>query len=106
MVADDGRRRLLGLVLEAGLLAHVDAQAIGAEYKGRKVCSLGDAGIVSFYPTKNLGAAGDGGMVFSGDKELIDEIRVLRFHGERIRYFHDTLGTNSRLDAVQRCPVE
>jgi len=77
------------------------AQAIGAEYKGRKVCSIGDAGIVSFYPTKNLGAAGDGGMVFSDDKELIDEVRVLRFHGERIRYFHDTLGTNSRLDAIQ-----
>lgn len=77
------------------------AQAIGAEFKGQKVGSFGDFGSFSFFPTKNLGAFGDGGMVTSHSKEYIDHIAALRNHGGAIRYYHDEIGLNSRLDEVQ-----
>lgn len=77
------------------------AQAIGAEYKGKRAGSLGIAGALSFFPSKNLGAAGDGGLVTSNDEAFLDRIRLLRGHGARNRYFHDEVGWNSRLDAVQ-----
>jgi len=77
------------------------AQAIGSEYKGRKAGSLGDFGCFSFYPTKNLGAGGDGGMiVFSGDDDE-ETVHVLRNHGAKPKYYHKIIGYNSRLATVQ-----
>lgn len=77
------------------------AQASGASWAGRPVGGWGDAGCFSFFPTKNLGAAGDGGMVVCGDAELAQRIRELAVHGMPRRYLHTDLGYNSRLDAMQ-----
>lgn len=77
------------------------AQAIGAKYKGRLVGSLGDIACFSFFPTKNLGAFGDGGMLTTNDPELEKRIRMLRVHGSKKKYHHEILGCNSRLDALQ-----
>ena len=77
------------------------AQAIGAEYRGRRVGSLGDVGCFSFYPTKNLGALGDGGLASTQDLALGERILRLRSYGGRDRYVHEELGFNSRLDEIQ-----
>ncbi len=77
------------------------AQAFGAEYKGKKVGSIGDMGCLSFFPSKNLGAYGDGGMVVTNDLYLADCVRILRNHGTISTYHHTIPGYNSRLDAVQ-----
>src|SRR6185295_16526336 len=77
------------------------AQAIGATYKGRPVGSFGAMGCFSFYPTKNLGADGDGGMVVTNDEALAKKLKMLRVHGIERRYFHDLHGYNSRLDELQ-----
>ena len=77
------------------------AQAIGAEYKGKKVCGIGDAGATSFFPTKNLGGFGDGGMILTNSDEIAEETKVLRDHGSRTLYHYDTIGYNSRLDEIQ-----
>jgi dTDP-4-amino-4,6-dideoxygalactose transaminase len=77
------------------------AQAIGAEYKGRRALSMGDIGCISFYPTKNLGGFGDGGMLVTRDRERAEELAMLRVHGSRVRYVHDRVGINSRLDTLQ-----
>jgi dTDP-4-amino-4,6-dideoxygalactose transaminase len=77
------------------------AQAHGAEYKGRRVGSLGDAAGFSFYPTKNLGAIGDGGAVTTNDGKLADKIRLLRNYGSRVKYENEIQGFNSRLDELQ-----
>ena len=76
-------------------------QAIGAKYKGQMVGTFGDIGCFSFYPTKNLGGMGDGGMITCNDQALYDRIVALRNHGGAIRYYHDELGVNSRLDEIQ-----
>jgi len=77
------------------------AQSFGADIRGRKTGSFGDAGCFSFYPSKNLGAFGDGGMVTLNDTGLIDRIRMLRNHGSRGAYRHESVGFNSRLDELQ-----
>ncbi len=77
------------------------AQALGAEYKGKKVGSLGDAGCLSFFPSKNLGAYGDGGMVVTNDAQIAETVRILRVHGSQATYQHIMHGFNSRLDALQ-----
>ncbi len=90
--------------LKAGFGAKViedAAQAFGARWKGRAAGSLGDAAAFSFYPTKNLSAAGDAGMVTTIDERVAERARMLRAHGMRRRYFHDEIGWNSRLDTLQ-----
>jgi len=77
------------------------AQSLGAEYKGRKVGSLGAAGCLSFFPSKNLGAYGDGGMVVTNDSMIAENVRMLRVHGSKASYRHVMHGFNSRLDALQ-----
>lgn len=77
------------------------AQSFGAEYRGKKTGSFGDLGCFSFFPSKNLGAYGDGGMVITDNKEFADRILSLRNHGSKVRYYHDEIGYNSRLDEIQ-----
>jgi dTDP-4-amino-4,6-dideoxygalactose transaminase len=77
------------------------AQAIGAEYAGQRTGTIGDIGCFSFYPTKNLGAFGDGGLLTTNRDHLADKLRLLRVHGMQPRYHHHVLGINSRLDSLQ-----
>ena len=77
------------------------AQALGAEYNGNKVGLLADAGCLSFFPAKNLGAYGDGGMVVTSDPQIAEVVGMLRKHGSRVSYYHLLPGFNSRLDALQ-----
>ena len=77
------------------------AQAMGAEYKGKKVGTIGDIGSISFFPSKNLGAYGDAGMVVTNNDQLADTLRMIILHGSKVRYYHEILGVNSRLDSIQ-----
>jgi dTDP-4-amino-4,6-dideoxygalactose transaminase len=93
---------LLPLAEQHGLAVIEDAaQAIGATYEGRRAGSLGNLGCFSFYPTKNLGGFGDGGMITTDDAALDQRLRVLRDHGQQPRYHHAVVGINSRLDTLQ-----
>lgn len=77
------------------------AQAMGAVYGGRRVGAIGDTGCLSFFPSKNLGCYGDGGMVVTSDEEIYQRIEMLRRHGGEVKYHHSRLGLNSRLDEIQ-----
>jgi dTDP-4-amino-4,6-dideoxygalactose transaminase len=77
------------------------AQAIGARYADRFVGTLGDYGCFSFFPSKNLGGAGDGGMITTNDAATAERLQMLRVHGSKKKYFHEMIGTNSRLHALQ-----
>lgn len=93
-IIDVARKACVAVVEDA-------AQAVGAELSGRRAGSMGDIGCFSFYPTKNLGGAGDGGMLTTNDESLADRLTLLRLHGMRPRYYHQVVGINSRLDSFQ-----
>jgi len=94
--------RIMAIARKHGLRVIEDAcQAHGAEYKGVKVGTIGDAGAFSFYCSKNLGAYGEGGMVVTKDREIATQVQVLRDHGRNGKYQHAVMGTNSRLDELQ-----
>jgi len=93
---------LLEIASKHGLRIIEDAcQAHGAEYKGRKAGTLGDAAAFSFYYSKNLGAYGEGGFITTNDDGLAAKMRMLRDHGSGVRYHHDLIGLNARLDEIQ-----
>lgn len=94
-IMDVAHRRKLAVIEDA-------AQAIGTEYAdGRRVGSIGTIGCFSFFPSKNLGCLGDGGMVVTNDPDLAERIRILRTHGSKPKYYHKLIGGNFRLDTIQ-----
>ena len=93
---------LCAIAGERGIAVIEDAaQSIGSEYKGRRAGSIGDVACFSFFPSKNLGGYGDGGMLTTNDPALYERLAALRVHGSKRKYYHDWVGINSRLDALQ-----
>jgi dTDP-4-amino-4,6-dideoxygalactose transaminase len=93
---------VMNIAKEHGLKVFEDcAQAHGAMFKGKKAGTFGDAGGFSFYPTKNMGALGDGGAVLTGNAEAAEAVRMFRNYGSKVKYYNEVVGCNSRLDEVQ-----
>ena len=93
------KRKKVGVIEDA-------CQAIGASQQGTRAGVLGDTGCFSFFPTKNLGGFGDGGLITTNDKALADSMAMLRVHGSQVRYLHEAVGINSRLDALQAAVLQ
>lgn len=94
-IIDIAKRHNLSIIEDA-------AQAIGSEYHdGRRACSMGTIGCLSFFPSKNLGCLGDGGMAVTNDPDIAERMRVLRVHGSKPKYYHKLIGGNFRLDTIQ-----
>ena len=93
-ILDIAQRRNLYVIEDA-------AQAIGAEHRGRRAGSIGYLGCFSFFPSKNLGGIGDGGMIVTNDRRLAERVKLLRNHGAQPKYYHKLIGGNFRLDAIQ-----
>jgi dTDP-4-amino-4,6-dideoxygalactose transaminase len=98
-IMDVAKRHNLKVVEDA-------AQAIGSKFKGKKAGTLGHFGCFSFFPSKNLGAAGDGGMIVTSDPKMDELLRMLRVHGAKPKYYHSIVGYNSRLDTLQAAILE
>jgi dTDP-4-amino-4,6-dideoxygalactose transaminase len=97
---------IMSVARKNGLIVIEDAaQAIGALYKGRRAGSIGHYGYFSFFPSKNLRAAGDGGMVVTQESDRADKLKCLRSHGSKPKYHHKITGGNFRLDALQAAIV-
>ena len=93
---------ILKIARDKKLLVIEDAaQAIGARYKNRYVGTFGEFGCFSFFPSKNLGGAGDGGLITTDSPQMVERLKMIRVHGSKKKYFHEILGTNSRLHALQ-----
>jgi dTDP-4-amino-4,6-dideoxygalactose transaminase len=98
---------LMAIATEHNLIVIEDcAQATGAKWNGQQVGSIGHFGCFSFFPTKNLGGCGDGGAITINDPTLAAELRMYREHGSRQRYYHEAIGVNSRLDALQAAVLQ
>ncbi len=94
--------RLMTIARQHNLIVIEDcAQATGAEWEGQKVGSIGDMGCFSFFPTKNLGAFGDGGAVTTNNRAIAERVRILKNHGQSAKYHYEHIGINSRLDTIQ-----
>jgi dTDP-4-amino-4,6-dideoxygalactose transaminase len=98
---------LMSIATQHNLIVIEDcAQATGAKWNGKQVGSIGHFGCFSFFPTKNLGACGDGGAITVNDPTLAADLRMYREHGSRQRYYHEAIGVNSRLDAIQAAVLQ